>query len=92
MKDNILAAQEKTISKEPYWQVSMPGGCVYLPNTCSLLPPSQCFSTFSDHDFYSIDPEVDADQLRKVSSYQHPDHREEVRSRKVRSMRAEVQF
>lgn len=92
MKDNILAAQEKTISKEPYWQVSMPGGCVYLPNTCSRLPSSQCFSTFSDHDFYSIDPEVDADQLRKVSSYQYPDHREEVRSRKVRSMRAEIQF
>lgn len=67
MKDNIHAAQEKTISKELYWQVSMPGGYVYLPNTCSRLPPSQCFSTFSDRDFYSIDPEVEADQLRKES-------------------------
>lgn len=70
----------------------MPSGCAHLPNTCSHLPPSQCFSTFSDHDFYSIDPEVDAGQLRKVSSYQHPDHREEVGSRKVRAMRAEIQF
>lgn len=70
----------------------MPSGCAHLPNTCSHLSPSQCFSTFSDHDFYSIDPEVDAGQLRKVSSYQHPDHREEVGSRKVKAMRAEIQF
>lgn len=50
------------------------------PTPAHIFPPSQCSPTFSDHDFYSIDPEVDAGQLRKVSSYQHPDHREEVRS------------
>lgn len=47
---------------------------------------------FSDHDFYRIDSEVDADQFRKVSSYQHPDHKDEVRYRKVRLMKAEIEF